>query len=118
MQRSTKKVYQLPIPAQRISEPVLICLAGMDERLLLAAAKQRNVKMFALMPKAPMKLEECDFNQSCAIITGSEGRGVSARLSAKAMDVRIPTLGVESLNAALAAGIALYAARKQRMSAS
>ena len=93
-------------------------VAGMDERLLLAAAKQRNVKMFALMPKAPMKLEECDFNQSCAIVTGSEGRGVSARLSAKAMDVRIPTLGVESLNAALAAGIALYAARKQRMSAS
>jgi RNA methyltransferase, TrmH family len=46
---------------------------------------------------------------------GSEGRGVSDRLRAKSMDVRIPTVGVESLNAALAAGIALYAARKQRM---
>ena len=50
-----------------------------------------------------------------AIIVGSEGRGVSDRLRAKAIDVRIPTVGVESLNAALAAGIALYAARKQRM---
>jgi tRNA G18 (ribose-2'-O)-methylase SpoU len=46
---------------------------------------------------------------------GSEGRGISDRLRAKAMDVHIPTVGVESLNAALAAGIALYAARKQRM---
>jgi len=40
---------------------------------------------------------------------------VSERLRAKAAEVRIPTVGVESLNAALAAGIALYAARKQRM---
>ena len=50
-----------------------------------------------------------------AIIVGSEGHGVSERLRAKATEVRIPTVGVESLNAALAAGIALYAARKQRM---
>jgi tRNA G18 (ribose-2'-O)-methylase SpoU len=43
---------------------------------------------------------------------------VSERLRAKAIDVRIPTVAVKSLNAALAAGIALYAARKQRMAAS
>lgn len=93
-------------------------VSAMDERLLLAAAKQRDVEIFALMPKASMKLEECNFNKRCAIIAGSEGRGVSERLSAKAMDIRIPTVGVESLNAALAAGIALYTARRQRMVAS
>jgi TrmH family RNA methyltransferase len=93
-------------------------VAGMDESLLLAAAKQRNIAMFALMPKASLKLENCDFSPRCAIIVGSEGRGVSERLRAKAKGIRIPTVGVESLNAALSAGIALYAARKQRMVAS
>jgi RNA methyltransferase, TrmH family len=90
-------------------------VAGLDERLLLAAVEQRKLEMFALMPKGAMDLGECNFSRKCAIIVGSEGRGVSDRLRAKAMDVRIPTVGVESLNAALAAGIALYAARKQRM---
>lgn len=88
---------------------------ALDERLLLAAVEQRKLEMFALMPKGALELGECNFSRKCAIIVGSEGRGVSDRLRAKAMDVRIPTVGVESLNAALAAGIALYAARKQRM---
>jgi tRNA G18 (ribose-2'-O)-methylase SpoU len=74
--------------------------------------------MFALMPSGSLELSECNFSRKCAIIVGSEGRGVSERLRAKAIDVRIPTVAVESLNAALAAGIALYAARKQRMTAS
>src|SRR5580658_1554065 len=90
-------------------------VAALDERLLLAAVEQRKLEMFALMPKGALDLGECNFSRKCAIIVGSEGRGVSDRLRAKAMDVRIPTVGVESLNAALAAGIALYAARKQRM---
>jgi TrmH family RNA methyltransferase len=88
---------------------------SLDERLLLAALEQRKLEMFALMPKGAVDLGECNFSRKCAIIVGSEGRGVSDRLRAKAMDVRIPTVGVESLNAALAGGIALYAARKQRM---
>jgi TrmH family RNA methyltransferase len=88
---------------------------AMDERLLLAAVEQRKLEMFALMPKGALEVGECNFSDKCAIIVGSEGRGVSERLRAKATDARIPTVGVESLNAALAAGIALYAARKQRM---
>jgi len=88
---------------------------AMDERLLLAAVEQRKIEMFALMPNGALDLGECNFSRQCAIIIGSEGHGVSERLRGKALDVRIPTVGVESLNAALAAGIALYAARKQRM---
>lgn len=90
-------------------------LAAIEERLLLASVEQRKLEMFALMPKGALDLGECNFSGKCAIIVGSEGRGVSERLRAKATDVRIPTVAVESLNAALAAGIALYAARKQRM---
>jgi TrmH family RNA methyltransferase len=93
-------------------------VAAMDSQLLLAAIEQRKLDMFALMPSGNLELSECNFSRKCAIIVGSEGRGVSGRLRAKAIDVRIPTVGVESLNAALAAGIALYAARRQRMAAS
>jgi TrmH family RNA methyltransferase len=88
---------------------------AMDPHLLLAAIEQRKLDLFALMPKGARELGESNFTRKCAIIVGSEGRGVSERLRAKAVDIRIPTAGVESLNAALAAGIVLYVARKQRM---
>lgn len=88
---------------------------AMDSHLLLAAIEQRKLDLFALMPKGSQELGESNFTRKCAIIVGSEGRGVSERLRAKAVDIRIPTAGVESLNAALAAGIVLYVARKQRM---
>jgi TrmH family RNA methyltransferase len=73
------------------------------------------VELFALMMHGPRDLGECNFSQKSAIIVGSEGRGVSDRLGAKAVGVRIPTVGVESLNAAMAAGIALHTAHQQRM---
>jgi TrmH family RNA methyltransferase len=92
-------------------------VAAMDPQLFLAAAEQRKLDLFALMPHGVQDLGEANFTQKCAIIVGSEGRGVSERLRSRALDVRIPTAGVESLNAALAAGIVLYVARKQRMAA-
>ncbi len=70
------------------------------------------------MPKGTTDVGEVELGEKCAIIVGSEGRGVSERLRDKATAIRIPTVGVESLNAALAAGIALFVARKQRMAAS
>jgi tRNA G18 (ribose-2'-O)-methylase SpoU len=87
----------------------------MDPHLVLAAVEQRKLDLFALMPQGGVDLGESNFSEKCAIIVGSEGRGVSERLRARATGIRIPTTGVESLNAALAAGIALYTARKQRM---
>jgi TrmH family RNA methyltransferase len=93
-------------------------VASIDERLLLTAVEQRKIEMYALMPKGALELGECNLARKCAVVIGSEGRGVNERLRAKAIDVRIPTVGVESLNAAMAGGIALYHARKQRMAAS
>ena len=89
--------------------------AGLDQQLFLAAAEQRKIALFALMPKGTTDVGEVELDKKCAIIVGSEGRGVSERLREKATPIRIPTVGVESLNAALAAGIALFVARKQRM---
>lgn len=92
-------------------------VAAMDPDLVLAAAEQRKIDLFALMPKGELDISESNFTRKCALIVGSEGHGVSERVGAKATPVRIPTAGVESLNAALAAGIVLYVARRQRMSA-
>lgn len=89
--------------------------AALDQQLFLAAAEQRKIALFALMPKGATDVGEVELGDKCAIIVGSEGRGVSERLRDKATPIRIPTVGVESLNAALAAGIALFVARKQRM---
>src|SRR5271163_2062359 len=91
--------------------------AALDQQLFLAAAEQRKIALFALMPKGTTDVGEVELGRKCAIIVGSEGRGVSERLRDQATAIRIPTVGVESLNAALAAGIALFVARKQRMAA-
>ena len=62
---------------------------------------------------------DVDFSRKCAIVIGSEGRGVSQELNSIAKDIAIPTLGVESLNAARAAASVLlpllYEARRQRV---
>jgi TrmH family RNA methyltransferase len=90
---------------------------ALEQQLFLAAAEQRKIGLFALMPRATTDVGEVELGKKCAIIVGSEGRGISERLRDKATAIRIPTVGVESLNAALAAGIALFVARKQRMAA-
>jgi RNA methyltransferase, TrmH family len=59
-------------------------------------------------------LGEADLTRPCALIIGSEARGVSAELRAGALDLFIPTEQVESLNAAVACGILLYEAWRQR----
>jgi TrmH family RNA methyltransferase len=91
--------------------------AALDQQLFLAAAEQRKIALFALMPKGNTDVGEVGLGKKCGIIVGSEGRGVSELLRDKATPIKIPTVGVESLNAALAAGIALFVARKQRMAA-
>jgi RNA methyltransferase, TrmH family len=88
---------------------------GMDPHLVLAAAEQRKIDLYALMPKGARDVGESNFTRRCAVIVGSEGRGVGELLGTRATPLRIPTAGVESLNAALAAGIVLYVAQRQRM---
>jgi TrmH family RNA methyltransferase len=59
-------------------------------------------------------LSDARLAKPCGIIIGSEGRGISPALAEHASGLRIPTTKVESLNAAVAAGILLYEARRQR----
>ena len=92
---------------------------GVDASLARAALAQNKVELYAGVPassKKPVKaLTFVDFTGRCGLVIGSEAHGVSATMRGAATDVSIPTVGVESLNAGVAAGILLYEARRQRM---
>lgn len=64
-------------------------------------------------PNAPAAWD-CNLAQSCTIVIGNEGSGVSSSVLRIAQPIRIPTRGVESLNAAVAASLLLYEAARQR----
>jgi TrmH family RNA methyltransferase len=92
---------------------------GMDAPTARTALHERGVKLFAGVPATSERNAESliatDLTGRCGLIIGSEGRGVGGELRSAAVDVSIPTAGVESLNAAVAAAILLYEARRQRM---
>ena len=90
-------------------------LAAMDGDVARAALQQRRVDVYAAAPKGEKVLQEVDLTRKAALVVGSEAHGVSAKMRGCAMDVRIPTVGVESLNAAVAASVILYEAARQRM---
>lgn len=91
--------------------PVVHSLEG---ALARAALEQKRVETYAAMPSAKLTVADADFTRRTAFIIGSEGHGVSGKLRDGALDLRIPTTGVESLNAAMAASILLYEAARQR----
>ncbi len=89
-------------------------VAGLEEAQALATLQQKRLDVYAAAPKGRRELAETDLRRPCAFIIGSEGRGVRESLRTGAIELRIPTSGVESLNAAMAAAILLYEARRQR----
>ncbi len=92
----------------------LPCVQGVELEMALAALAQRKVESYATVPHSGKSIFQADLTAKTALIIGSEGRGVSQRLRDSAIDLVIPTTGVESLNAAIAASILLYEARRQR----
>jgi TrmH family RNA methyltransferase len=89
---------------------------GMDALMARAALRQQRIAVLAASAHAPgnRTLAAAGLTGKCAIVIGSEGRGISEPLRAGARLISIPTSGVESLNAAVAAGVLLYEARRQR----
>jgi TrmH family RNA methyltransferase len=93
-------------------------LYSMDAALARAAFEEHHVKIYAAVPARPKgemrSVADADLTAAAALIIGNEGRGVSNEWRGAAEGVSIPTVAVESLNAAMAAGILLYEARRQR----
>jgi TrmH family RNA methyltransferase len=90
---------------------------GLDGEHLAAKLLETGVDLYAAVPNAAKRLGDADLTRPCAIVIGSEGRGVSAAFRAVATELTIPTCGVDSLNAAVSAAVLLYEARRQRSQA-
>jgi RNA methyltransferase, TrmH family len=88
--------------------------AGSAFRLPIVSEIPNGLALYAADPRAELAISQAKLGVPCAIVIGAEGRGVRRELAARATGVKIPTSGVESLNAAVAAGILLYEARRQR----
>jgi TrmH family RNA methyltransferase len=88
--------------------------AGSAFRLPIVVDIPPGLTLYAADPRAKLAVADAGFAAPCAIVIGAEGSGVRPELAARATGVKIPTVAVESLNAAVAAGILLYAARTKR----
>jgi len=93
-------------------------LYGVEAEGARDALEASRITRYAAVPARPgspvRPLSEIDLTGDCAIVIGSEGGGVGPAMAGGAVGISIPTAGVESLNAAVAAGILLYEARRQR----
>ncbi len=76
-----------------------------------------GIKVIAATEKTDNTLYDVSFNEPCAIIMGSEGRGINPS-TLKVVDekAKLPLLGdIESLNVSVACGAFLYEAIRQRL---
>lgn len=90
----------------------LPCVQGFDEEAALGALAA--VTCYATVANGGQPIGEAALAAPAALIIGGEARGVSPALRGGSRKVMIPTTGVESLNAAVAASIVLYEASRQR----
>lgn len=85
----------------------------------LAEAKAASLWCYGAEAGATVAYDEVDFQGGVVLVLGSEGRGLRPRVAAACdLLVRIPLHGkVESLSVASAAAVLLFAASRQRYSA-
>jgi TrmH family RNA methyltransferase len=88
----------------------------LDATQARAALERSKIAVYAAMPSGDAPPAALDLTRRCALVIGSEGHGVSQQMRHGAIGLSIPTVGVESLNSAVAAGILLYEAQRQRRS--
>ena len=123
-------VHAIIIPEKGVgilNEDAMLTSAGALEKIavcrvasLLKAVDElhlNGIKVFASEMTAARPLFTYDFTEPCAVIMGSEDKGIAPALK-KSCDgeFSIPMAGqFESLNVSVATGIILYEAMKQRM---
>lgn len=83
---------------------------------LIDELKEHNIWVIGTSGDAETNYTDWDYNQSCALILGGEGKGLH-RLTAEKCDalIKIPMRGsIESLNVSVACGVILFEAVRQR----
>lgn len=90
--------------------------AGASIGEIESALAARGVPLVASVPRGGTPLSDADLTRAAAILVGGEGGGLPVDLAARsAARITIPMRPpVESLNVAIAAGILLYEAARQR----
>jgi len=109
-----------------LNEDAILTSAGALEKIpicrvnsLMKAVDElhlNGIKVYATEMKAGKSFTDVDFNEPCAIVMGSEEKGIyPALLKVCDEKIKIPMAGgFESLNVSVATGIILYEAMKQR----
>jgi TrmH family RNA methyltransferase len=84
---------------------------------MIAEWKAAGLRIVATTPSGGTSMYDTSFREPCAVLLGGEGAGLPAELADEAdARVSIPMRsGIESLNAAVAAALLLYEARRQRV---
>jgi RNA methyltransferase, TrmH family len=93
--------------------PVVQCS---DVLTTIATLRQAGLTIVAAVPRAGVMMHDADLRRPTAIVLGGEGRGLQEDvLAAVDIPLSIPMRPpVESLNVAVAAGLLVYEARRQR----
>ena len=104
--------------AGAIEHAVLCRVRSLTAALQQAASE--GVQVVGLDSQAPLPLSEVDLRGPTLLVLGSEheGLGRGVRRACTSLAYLVKTRGVESLNASVAVGIALYEATKQRANSS
>lgn len=92
---------------------VPVAVAGADD--VRGWLEARGIRAVVACPEGHVEYSETDLRGAVAIVVGSEHKGLDAAWSASGRVVRIPLYGhADSINAAMAATVLLYEARRQR----
>lgn len=91
-------------------------LLATDAKDCFSRLREAGVKVFTTAVRAAKPADLVNFTGAVALLIGNEGNGVPDELASQADGaITIPCPGpVESLNAAIAAGVLLYEAERQR----
>jgi TrmH family RNA methyltransferase len=80
----------------------------------LAVLASRGVAAWTTVMKDGLPVNQVDLSRASAVVIGSEAHGISPELRKSLKGIMIPTMSVESLNAAVAGAVVLYEAARQR----
>ena len=91
-------------------------LIAEDLQETLRMMNTRGIRIYASHLEGGVCYDEPDYTTDTAFLIGNEGNGLTPETAAMAdVNIRIPMCGrLESLNAAMAAGILMYEANRQR----
>jgi 23S rRNA (guanosine2251-2'-O)-methyltransferase len=123
-------VHAIIIPEKGVgalNEDAILTSAGALEKIAVCRVNSlmkavddlhlNGIRVFATDMKAATSIADCNFKEPCAIVMGSEEKGIyPALLKICDEKISIPMRGdFESLNVSVATGIILYEAMKQRL---